>query len=71
MAPNACVIQNNHPQFLSVNDLIKSSAELTRELLKRELKSNWRAAGKMALLLLGEIFIEIYRDIERKRLGKG
>ena len=57
LAPNACVIQNNHPQFLSVNDLIKSSAELTRELLKERVgNQTGRAAGKMALFLLGEDF---------------
>ena len=38
LAPNACIIQNNHPQFLSVNDLIKSAAFLTKDLLQQELE---------------------------------
>lgn len=74
LAPNACVIQNNHPQFLSVNDLIKSSAELTRELLKRELeiklgdlREKWHFSS------LEKIFIEkrIYRDIEKEETWEG
>ena len=35
LAPNACIIQNNHPQFLSVNDLIKSAAFLTEIFLQQ------------------------------------
>ena len=74
LAPNACVIQHNHPQFLSVNDLIKSSADLTRELLKQELeirlhelKEKWHFAS------LEKIFIEkrIYRDIEKEETWEG
>ncbi|MEC8044029.1 MAG: DNA gyrase/topoisomerase IV subunit A [Verrucomicrobiota bacterium] len=74
LAPNACVIQNNHPQFLSVNDLIKSSSNLTRELLQRELeiklgelREKWHFAS------LEKIFIEkrIYRDIEKEETWEG
>jgi topoisomerase-4 subunit A len=74
LAPNACVIKDNHPQFLSVNDLIKSSADQTRELLRQELeirlgelKEKWHFAS------LEKIFIEkrIYRDIEKEETWEG
>ena len=32
------MIKDNHPQFLSVNDLVVSSAEQTRDLLRQELE---------------------------------
>jgi len=74
LAPNACVIQHNHPQFLSVNDLIKSSAELTRELLKKELEIKLHELQeKWHFASLEKIFIEkrIYRDIEKEETWEG
>ncbi len=74
LAPNACVIQNNHPQFLSVNDLIKSSADLTRELLKKELEIKLgELQEKWHFSSLEKIFIEkrIYRDIEKEETWEG
>lgn len=74
LAPNACVIKDNHPQFLSVNDLVKSSADQTRELLRQELeirlselREKWHFAS------LEKIFIEkrIYRDIEKEETWEG
>ena len=59
LAPNACVIQNNHPQFLSVNDIIKSAAFLTRDLLQQELEIKLgELQEKMAFCLTGK---NIYR----------
>ena len=74
LAPNACVIQNNHPEFLSVNDLIKSSASLTRELLKQELEIKLgELHEKWHFSSLEKIFIEkrIYRDIEKEDTWEG
>ncbi len=74
LAPNACVIKDNHPQFLSVTDLVKSSADQTRDLLRQELeirlselKEKWHFAS------LEKIFIEkrIYRDIEKEETWEG
>ena len=66
---NACVIKDNHPQFLSVNDLIVSSANQTRELLKQELEIRLgELQEKWHFASLEKIFIEkrIYRDIEKE-----
>ena len=74
LAPNACVIQNNHPQFLSVNDLVKSAAELTRDLLKKELEIKLaELQEKWHFASLEKIFIEkrIYRDIEKEETWEG
>ena len=38
LAPNACVIKDNKPEFLTVNDILEYSTFHTRELLLRELK---------------------------------
>ena len=74
LAPNACVIQHNHPQFLAVNDLIKSSAELTRELHSQELEIQLHELQeKWHFSSLEKIFIEkrIYRDIEKEETWEG
>lgn len=67
LAPNACVILDDKPQFLGVSEILKLSAERTKYLLGRELEielgelqETWHFAS------LEKIFIEnrIYRDIE-------
>lgn len=66
-SPNACVIVDNKPLFLSVSEILKISTMQTKELLRRELEikkgeleEKWHHAS------LEKIFIEnrIYRDIE-------
>lgn len=76
LSPAACVIVRDpktgedKPQFLGVREILKSSAEATRELLKRELEiklgeleQQWHWDS------LERIFIEerIYRNIEKSR----
>ena len=67
VSPNACVIIDNKPHFLSVLDILEHSTHQTRDLLgqeleirKGELEEKWHMAS------LEKIFIEnrIYRDIE-------
>ncbi len=38
VSPNTCVIRDNKPRFMSVNDILTDSTHFTRELLKRELE---------------------------------
>jgi topoisomerase IV subunit A len=66
-SPNAVVIIDQKPHFLSVSEILKSSTDQTVHLLKRELEI--RKSELMEKLLyssLEKIFIEnrIYRDIE-------
>jgi topoisomerase-4 subunit A len=67
ISPNTCVIIQDKPHFMAVNELLKISTDNTLELLRRELEirkgeleENWHYAS------LEKIFIEnrIYRDIE-------
>ncbi len=38
ISPNTCVIQNDKPRFMSVNDMLTESTYYTKELLKQELQ---------------------------------
>ena len=67
LSPNSVVIHDNKPRFLSVNDLVKISAEHTREILGAELEIRLNELEeKWHFSSLEKIFIEkrIYRDIE-------
>ncbi|HMW37820.1 MAG: DNA gyrase/topoisomerase IV subunit A [Saprospiraceae bacterium] len=67
ISTNACVIVDNKPLFLSVQDILRISVENTKKLLGLELqiKRN-ELQEKWHLTSLEKIFIEnrIYRDIE-------
>jgi len=67
ISPNAVVIEDDKPKFLTVKDMLKTSANNTVELLRRELEirkgelqDDWHKSS------LEKIFIEnrIYHDIE-------
>lgn len=67
ISPNSCVIEDNKPRFLSVNELIKASAFHTKDLLRQELEIRLgELEEKWHFASLEKIFIEkrIYRDIE-------
>lgn len=67
ISPNACVIVDEKPNFLSVNEILKISTNHTVELLKLELKIKLtELQEKWHFSSLEKIFIEkrIYRDIE-------
>lgn len=67
IAPNACVIKDNKPQFLSVDDILIYDTEHTSDLLKKqleikknELEDNWHYTS------LEKIFFEnrVYKILE-------
>ena len=67
LAPNACVIVDSKPQFLSVNDILEYSTNHTRELLRQQLdlklsklENDWHYSS------LEKIFFEnrIYKVLE-------
>ena len=67
ISPNACIIKNDKPYFLTVSDILKQSTAHSLALLKAELEillSEQQALWHFASL--ERIFIEnkIYRDIE-------
>ncbi|NCU05566.1 MAG: DNA gyrase/topoisomerase IV subunit A, partial [Chitinophagaceae bacterium] len=69
ISPNACVIVNDKPQFLAASDLLKFSAEQTKELLKKELEIKLsELQEKWHYTSLEKIFFEeqIYKELEKK-----
>lgn len=67
ISPNSCVIVEDKPVFLSVNDILKISTDNTVHLLKRELDNELgHLEDKWHFSSLEKIFIEnkIYRHIE-------
>ena len=69
ISPNACVIAEKKPKFLTVTELLKVSAENTRELLKQELEIKLRELqDKWHYTSLEKIFFEekIYKELEKK-----
>ncbi|MGB0839065.1 MAG: DNA gyrase/topoisomerase IV subunit A [Chitinophagales bacterium] len=67
ISPNCCVIIDNKPCFLSVNELLKICTERTRTLLQQELQIKLNVLKeKLHFASLEQIFIDnrIYRAIE-------
>ncbi len=67
ISPNACVIVEDKPAFMNVNDILKINTDQTVELLRRELEiKKGELLEKILFSSLEKIFIEnrIYRDIE-------
>jgi topoisomerase-4 subunit A len=69
ISPNACVIEDQKPRFPGVAELLKLSADFTRELLKKELEIKLRELQeKWHYTSLEKIFFEekIYKELEKK-----
>ncbi|HMU71362.1 MAG TPA: DNA gyrase/topoisomerase IV subunit A [Ferruginibacter sp.] len=69
ISPNTCVIENNKPRFMKVSELLKTSAENTKELLRRELEIKLgELQEKWHYTSLEKIFFEekIYKELEKK-----
>lgn len=69
ISPNACVISSQKPHFPGVSELLKFSADNTRELLKRELEIKLGELNqKWHYTTLEKIFFEekIYKELEKK-----
>lgn len=67
ISPNCCVISDRKPVFLTVSDLLRHSAERTRDLLRRELEIKLgEVSEQLHFASLERIFIEerIYKDKE-------
>lgn len=69
ISPNACVIVSHKPAFLGVPELLKISADNTKDLLKRELEIKLsELREKWHYTSLEKIFFEdkIYKELEKK-----
>ena len=63
IAPNACVIYDDKPHFLGVSEILRRSAEHTRELLKMELEIRlnelneaWHAASLERIFIVNKLY---------------
>jgi len=69
ISPNACVIVDNKPRFITVNELLETSTDNTKGLLKRELEIKLaELEEKWHYTSLEKIFFEekIYKELEQK-----
>lgn len=69
ISPNACVIVNQKPHFLNVQDLLRLSVDKTKDLLEQELKIKLNELQeKWHYTSLEKIFFEekIYKELEKK-----
>ncbi len=69
ISPNACVIVEDKPRFMSVHELLRVSADNTKELLKRELEIKLaELQEKWHYTSLEKIFFEekIYKELEKR-----
>ena len=69
ISPNACVIKEEKPEFPGVSELLKASAENTKELLRMELEIRLKELqDKWHYTSLEKIFFEekIYKELEKK-----
>lgn len=66
ISPNACVIIDEKPHFISINEILRISTDKTVELLRQELEIKNHLQEKLLFSSLEKIFIEkrIYRNIE-------
>lgn len=68
ISPNSCVIENDKPRFVSVNEILRLNTQRTLELLKRELEiRKEELLEEWHFTSLEKIFFEekIYRELEK------
>lgn len=77
ISPNACVIENEHPRFIGVNEMLKISAKRTMDLLKleleielRELQEQWHFSSLEKIFIKEEMYIDFKEYKDRESLYK-
>ena len=69
ISPNACIIEKQKPRFITVSELLTTSVDNTKYLLKRELEIKLaELKDKWHYTSLEKIFFEekIYKELEKK-----
>ncbi len=72
ISPNTCVIKNDKPHFLSVNDILIENTKQTKALLKQELEIRlWELQEKIFFSNLLKIFIQegMYKHASYENAG--
>jgi len=68
ISPNSCVIMDNHPHFIGVDEILRYSADYTKDLLRRELEIRLaELENEWHYFSLEKIFFEnkVYRLLEQ------
>lgn len=75
ISPNAVVIENDRPKFMSVSEMLKYSAQRTLDLLKKELeiechelKEKWHFASLEKIFIKEEMYIEFKKFDNKESL---
>ena len=79
ISPNACIIENERPRFVGVNEMLKISTAKTLALLKKELEielhelqEQWHFSSLEKIFIKEEMYIDFkkYSDRETSRTRK-
>lgn len=71
VSPNACVIENDKPRFVGVSEILKTSADNTLNLLRKELEirvseleEEWHMSSLEKIFFEKKIYRELEKDVE-------
>ncbi|MCU0435115.1 MAG: DNA gyrase/topoisomerase IV subunit A [Bacteroidia bacterium] len=75
ISPNACVIEEEKPRFVGVNEMLKISTQRTLDLLRRELEielnelqEQWHFSSLEKIFIKEEMYIEFKKYADRESL---
>ena len=75
ISPNACIIENDKPKFIGVNEILKLSTHATLELLKRELEiekgelqESYMFASLEKIFIKDEMYIDFKNYADKEML---
>ncbi len=75
ISPNACIIENEKPRFVGVNEMLKISANRTMDLLKKELEielmelqEQWHFSSLEKIFIKEEMYIDFKKYSDRETL---
>lgn len=75
ISPNACIIEQDKPRFVGVNEMLKISTDQTLELLKRELeieleelKEQWHFSSLEKIFIKEEMYIDFKKYSDKENL---
>ncbi|MBL7891228.1 MAG: DNA gyrase/topoisomerase IV subunit A, partial [Bacteroidia bacterium] len=77
ISPNACIIENDKPRFVGVNEMLKISTLQTLELLKKELEielhelgEQWHFSSLEKIFIKEEMYIDFKKYSDKENLFK-
>lgn len=75
ISPNACIIENERPRFVGVNEMLKVSTQRTLELLRRELEielselqEKWHFSSLEKIFIKEEMYIDFKKYANKESL---